>query len=295
MGDRRGEQRTRHRACKPDVSAGRGILLVLVALVGCRDGSAEYATDVRTAGQAAESAPPPAPAAPADAPELLPLGGEWLVRLPLEGFGAAAVSVPLGATSPRAVVVGVHGRNDRPEWACGEWRGVTDGKPFILCPHGIPKDAEPGRGLAFANADRTRREIDAGLVALRARFGRYVADGPMIYAGFSLGAIVGVTIVADDPARFPIAVLGEGGQDKWTPDRVARFARGGGLRVLFLCGTGGCEAETPRALGALVRAGVQAKLVSAGHIGHLVDDRVVATARAAWPWVIGEGAEPARP
>jgi hypothetical protein len=196
------------------------------------------------------------------------------VRLPLEGFGAAAVSVPLGATGPRPVVVGVHGRNDRPEWACGEWRGVTEAKPFILCPHGTPVDAAPGRGLAFAGVELTRREIDAGLAELKARFGPYVADGPMIYAGFSLGAI-----------------LGEGGQEEWTPGRGASFAKGGGRRVLFVCSTGGCETATARPFGALARAGVEVKLVSAGHIGHLVDDRVVTAVRTAWPWVTGEAPE----
>jgi hypothetical protein len=61
--------------------------------------------------------------------------------------------------------------------------------------------------------------------------------------------------------------------------------------VLFVCSTGACEAATPPALAALRRAGVEAKMVSAGHIGHLVDDRVVAVVRAAWPWVAGEAAE----
>ncbi len=157
------------------------------------------------------------------------------MKLPLDGFGDAVVSVPLGATSPRSVVVAAHGRNDRPEWACGEWRGITEAGPFILCPHGVPADAPPGRGLAFAGVERTRHEIDAGLAALRARFGAYVTDGPMIYAGFSLGAILGVSVVADDPGRFPIAVLGEGGQEQWTPARVASFSGGGGQRVLFVC------------------------------------------------------------
>jgi hypothetical protein len=261
------------------------MLLATVALIGCHGRSLPDATEVGAA-----DAVLPAPAASAIPQELPPLGGEWLVPLPLEGFGDAAVAVPLGATSARGVVVGVHGRNDRPEWACSEWRGVTPG-PIILCPHGVPVDAAPGRGLTFAGVERTRREIDAGLAALRARFGPYVADGPMIYAGFSLGAILGVPIVADDPARFPIVVLGEGGHDQWTPGRVASFAKGGGQRVLFVCSTGVCEAATAHPLAALVRAGVQAKLVSAGRIGHLVDDRVVSTVRIAWPWVSGEALE----
>jgi hypothetical protein len=239
---------------------------------------------------------PPAPptqhdaAAPSPTPtdDLPPLGGDWIVHLPLDGFGPAAVSVPLGATSPRPLVVGVHARNDRPEWACGEWRGITEARPFILCPHGVPVGAPPEAGLVFAGAERTRREIDAGLDALRARFGRYVAEGPVVYGGFSLGAILGVQIVASDPARFPIAVLGEGGAEEWTPRRVAAFANGGGRRVLFVCSTAYCENVAARPLAALVRAGVAAKLVSAGNIGHLIDDRVIAVVRTAWPWVSGE-------
>jgi hypothetical protein len=133
------------------------------------------------------------------------------------------------------------------------------------------------------------REIDAGLAALKARFGRHVAEGPMIYAGFSLGAFLGVHIAVGDPARFPIAVLGEGGY-MWTADQAARFARGGGKRVLFVCSTGACDASASPSVAVLRRAGVEAKMVSPGHIGHLVDDRVVRRVRAEWPWVLeGEG------
>jgi hypothetical protein len=90
-------------------------------------------------------------------------------------------------------------------------------------------------------------------------------------------------------------VLGEGGQTEWTPARVDAFAKGGGRRVLFVCSTGSCEVEAARPLAALARAGVQVKLLSAGHIGHLVDDRVVATVRAASPWVVGKAREPSPP
>jgi hypothetical protein len=274
----------RERVAVNEVTAA--LLLLAAAATGCRDQRPSAVTE-----DASATVLPAPTTAPTAVEGMSPLGGEWLVHLPIEGFGAAAVSVPLGATAPRSVIVGVHGRNDRPEWACGEWRGVTSAETFILCPHGVPVDAGPDRGLAFAGAERTRREIDAGLAALRARFGAYVADGPMIYAGFSLGAIHGVPIVADDPTRFPVVVLGEGGQDAWTPARVASFAQGG-RRVLFVCSTGVCETATARPLGALLRAGVEVKLVSAGHIGHLIDDRVVGTVRAAWPWVLGTPASP---
>jgi hypothetical protein len=267
----------------PSERARHAALLPLIALLlACHHAAPSPATD------AAASPPPPAPTA--SGADLPPLGGDWFVHLPLEGFGAAGVSVPLGTTTPRPLVVALHARADRPEWACGEWRGITQAQPFILCPHGVPADAPSNAGLVFAGIEPTRREIDAGIAALRARFGPYVAEGPMICAGFSLGANLGVRVAAAEPARFPIAVLGEGGHDAWTPERVAGFAKGGGKRVLFVCSTGVCDTEAARPLLALAHAGVETKLVSAGHIGHLVDDRVVSVVREAWPWVTGEGA-----
>src|SRR6185437_9687538 len=216
------------RSRRPSIALGAAL-----ALVACRSHH-DVSRPIHP-----DAAPPPPPTTATS--ELPPLGGDWLVHLPLDGFGPSAVSVPLGTTSPRPIVVGVHARNDRGEWACGEWRGVTEARPFILCPHGVPVDAPPAAGLVFAGAERTRHEIDAGLDALRARFGRYVAEGPIILAGISLGAILGVQIVSSDPARFPIAVLDEGGWEEWTPARVAAFAKGGGKRVLFVCSTAFCE------------------------------------------------------
>lgn len=217
---------------------------------------------------------------------MAPLDAPWLVRIPLAGFGDAVVAVPTGATAPRPVLVGVHGAQDRPEWACGEWMGITQGYPFILCPHGVPADAAPEQLVGFATADTLRREIDAGLAALGARFGPYVAVGPAVYGGFSRGAYLGVSVIAANPGRFPLAVLGEGGQDPWTPERVQAFARGGGRRVLFACSTAECEVRAAPAITLLERAGVETRLASSGRIGHIVDDRVVTRIRQEWSWLV---------
>ncbi|MDI1432777.1 hypothetical protein [Polyangium sorediatum] len=235
------------------------------------------------------STPPATPTAASTAPlpsasALPPLGGDGLVRLPLEGFLDAVIAAPIGATSPRPILIGVHGLRDRPESACGAFLGVTKGHPFLLCPHGVPEHGNPVYG--FTTAEALKLEIDAGLKALRARFGPQVAEGPMIYAGVSIGAIHGVSIVADDPARFPVALFDEGGGSYWTDDRASRFARGGGKRVLFVCSTANCERETQSALENLKRAGVEAKMISAGHIGPIVDDRVVTLIRGSWPWLV---------
>ncbi|MDI1432778.1 hypothetical protein [Polyangium sorediatum] len=280
MSERRAPMLVRSRVLAISVLLGAPTLL----LVSC-----DRAPDASSTPTAPPPTAPPPPASTAPLPSastLPPLGGDWLVRLPLEGFLDAVIAAPIGTTSPRPVLIGVHGSRDRPEWACGEFLGVTKGHPFLLCPHGVLHHAGPEPLYGFTNAEALKREIDAGLKALRARFGPYVVEAPMIYGGFSRGAYLGVSIVADDPARFPVAVFGEGGQSSWTDDRASRFARGGGKRVLFVCSTANCERETPPALGILKRAGVEAKMITAGHIGHIVDDRVVTLIRGSWPWLV---------
>lgn len=249
---------------------------IACALAACR---------AAPSGPSAEPTASAAPAAPS-ATSLPPLGdAAWHERLALPGFGPASVSVPLGATEPRPVMVALHARNDRPEWACGEWRGITNAYPFILCPYGGPIGSPENAGLVFADTPTTLREIEAGMRALEARFGRYVAPGPTVCAGFSLGAKVGVRLAARAPELFPLLLLGEGGQEQWTPDAIARFAAGGGRRVLFACSTGACEITSTLLLPKLVRAGIDARMMSAGHLGHLVDDRVVSAIRPEFPWL----------
>ncbi len=263
-------------------------------------GASDLATTAPGASDRAATAPGAMPglegretrADGATGPALAPLAAEnWLVTLPTEGFDDAVVAVPLGATEPRPVVVALHGIQDRAEWACGEWRGVAGPHPFVLCPRGVPSAGVPRAAQVFAHSgpERTRREIDAGLRALRARFGAHVAEGPSILVGFSLGANVGARIAIADPAAFPRLVLAEGGHGAWARPATLAFAKGG-RRVLFACSQAGCREVAKGPAAALRAAGIETDLAYAGNIGHLVDERVVSSIRARWPFVI-EGDE----
>jgi pimeloyl-ACP methyl ester carboxylesterase len=131
-----------------------------------------------------------------------------------------------------------------------------------------------------------RREIDAALVSLRARFGDYLFSGPLVYVGFSLGAIVGVGIVTGAPERYPRAVLIEGGQSGWSPARAKAYAAAGGKRVLFACGQRACKSGATATRKALDRAGLETEVVYGGEVGHTYDGPVAGEIGRVWPWLV---------
>jgi poly(3-hydroxybutyrate) depolymerase len=228
---------------------------------------------------------------PAPAPKLAPLASSReLVPLVVPEYRDAIVSVPLGATEPRPVVLALHGNYDRPEWQCGVWRDVTKGYPFVVCPRGVPRRDAPASldRWTYGKPADVRREVDAALAALQVRFGDYVAPGPVVYAGFSLGAILGVGIVAADADRFPRAVLIEGGLSSWSQARAKAYADAGGKRVLFACGQRSCKTESKGTEKLLGRMGIETKSVYGGEVGHTYDGPVADQVAQALPWLIGD-------
>jgi hypothetical protein len=247
---------------------------------------APAATEPAAAGPPASAAPPAPPAPPALA------STQPLVELAVEGWAAAVVSLPLGATGPRPIVLATHGNYDRPEWQCEVWRGIVGDRAFILCPRGLARPDSPAADdirFTYANNQALEKEIDAGLAALRARWAGFVAEGPILYTGFSLGAIMGVAIAArgEGPARYPRMILVEGGYDRWTAGNLAGFTRvAADQRILFGCGGPGCMQGAKVSARALEQRKVQTRVVGAVKSGHTYDGAVADEVKAAFGWVI---------
>jgi len=148
----------------------------------------------------APPAPPPIAVTPSDALE--PLAGDWLERIELPGGQVVFIAPPVGARTPRPIVVAVHGAGDRPDWACGGWRLGTDAYPFVVCPQGFPMH---GNTFGWTDERSILRAIDAALPAVRQRYGAYVASGPAVYAGFSQGATLAARTLLERSAELPLA------------------------------------------------------------------------------------------
>ncbi|WP_394823143.1 alpha/beta hydrolase [Pendulispora albinea] len=211
--------------------------------------------------------------------------------LDVSGFGPAVVSVPRGATEARPIVLATHGNYDRPEWQCQVWREIVGDGAFILCPRGIARRDSPSPKdirFTYANGKALEREIDAGLAALRATFGAHVGSDPIVYTGFSLGAIIGAALAMrpSDTTPYERLVLVEGGHDAWTEQTAKRFAAAGGKKVLFGCGQAGCFPSARKASGQLERAGVQTRIVGVKDAGHAYDGPVARAVSESWRWLL---------
>ncbi|HEY5955923.1 MAG TPA: hypothetical protein VIV60_05195 [Polyangiaceae bacterium] len=226
----------------------------------------------------------------ATAPALKPLvAPAHLVALEVPGFLDAIVAVPLGTTSPRPVVLALHGNFDRPEWQCDVMREITEAYPFVLCPRGIRRRDVPASmdRWEYGSVKALQKEIDSGLTALHARFQRYVAEGPIVFTGFSLGAILGRPIVTGAAARYPRVLFTEGGAQGWD---WARFKAGGGERVLFACAQAGCAPGARSVAKQAARYGVDVHVADGGKVGHTYDGPVARAIQAEWAWLV-EGDE----
>ena len=276
-----------------------GLALAVVLGVACRSPSAPDRADSPPVHEQAQPSgtDAPAPAAtpssePRDAgsaePKLPPLVAPGrFVSLDVPGFLPAIVHVPLGATSKRPLMVALHGNFDRPEWQCEVWAEITGGFPFILCPRGIPRDDVPKSmdRWHYGSGKKTLEELFTARDALTRRFPEHDALGPIVFTGFSLGAILGVRMVGEHGEKFPRAVFTEGGE-KWSTALAKAFVEEGGQRVLFACGQTACKHNSKRAAAILEREKVEVRVAFGGNIGHTYDGKVADAIAAEWSWLL---------
>jgi poly(3-hydroxybutyrate) depolymerase len=207
----------------------------------------------------------------------------WHLELPVKGFGPASVSVPLAATTPRPIVVVLHGALDRADWQCGSFRGVLGGHVFVLCPQGIAGGAA-GR-FTFGSVDDTSAELRAALAALKERFGKHVAPSPVVLIGYAEGAALAVELARQEPSFFARVALVQGEPTVFSPTAATVFAQRGGKRALFFCTNATCDdSAVSRAL-ILQRARVEAKAVRKD-VGPYLDERFTAALAPEVSWLL---------
>jgi poly(3-hydroxybutyrate) depolymerase len=205
--------------------------------------------------------------------------------LALKDFAPAVVFAPLGATDSRPVLIVLHGEGADPEAACAAWHKLSD-YGFVLCPRGVvDQKGSPGR-YTLGKVSRTVLELRAALAALRKRFGDYVAPGPVVIGGVSIGALQAVWILREAPAYFARVVLVLTGRDIWSSGIATIFAQRGGQRVLFVCAGASCRQRVLDDAALTRRSGAGARSIVLGQSDALHDERWVSDLSSDFQWLI---------
>ena len=181
------------------------------------------------------------------------------------------VARPTGMRGQRPIVVGVHGSHDRPEAACARWQRTLGGWPFVVCPTGVPWHG----GLAWGSPAILAERIDRAVAALHERHGGDIAQGSIVYAGWSLGATLGPKVVASRPGMFGTVILAEVGHTRIDPlASITALRTGRASRTIVACATRRCAAFAKRLVG--VSKGGPAVAIVDGGIGrgHVFDEQM---------------------
>lgn len=229
---------------------------------------------------------------PTAAVERARAAGESFIDLPVPGYEPAVVAVPRPSTRRQPLLLAAHGAWDRAESHCALWRRVAGERGFILCPRGHRTNRKvPPEHAAYYYPDHfaLAREVKAAMSALEASYPDRLDASAAIWAGFSQGAIQGALVIVLYPAQFPRAALIEGGNgffDEWSPFAARKYARSGGQRVLFGCGSVYCVESAQRCAGYLQRSDVATRVFHAEGAGHSYGPAMEARARESFAWLI---------
>lgn len=151
----------------------------------------------------------------------------------------------------------------------------------MLCPRGR---ATANERFVWTSSGALDEAVSAALRALKARYGDYVRENSLVYAGFSQGAFLAEATLLAVPGRFAAAVFAEGGYDVLAnPNFGARYRRAGGERLLIVCGGPTCFGRGRPSLPALERSGLQVWLGGDARAGHNLNQRMQVSLRALWP------------
>lgn len=202
--------------------------------------------------------------------------------LEVPGFLPAVVFVPSGHDA-RPLVVAAHGAGGSPEWECEYWSRLLEGGSFVVCLRGTSMGK--AGGFYYRDEHALEAELIAAERAARESHPR-IASGAGLYAGFSQGASFGSAILARHGAAFSQLALIEGFQ-RWNIPRARAFAQAGGKRVLFACGTKGCNAAAVESARWLEQSGVEARVAYVAGAGHTPMEPILGEVRRALPWLRG--------
>jgi len=262
-------------------------LLLVAAACGDRKTIATKASELpsSTPASAADASPPPTEAKP----ELAPLQGTWISEINENGV-RYWVALPLGARERRPLIVGIHGAGDRADWACSEWLTTLGSHAFVVCPVGVP--AQWKDTFSWGSAEMIATRSERAVAAVKARYADYIAEGPLVYGGWSQGATLASQVFLARPKMFDRVVLVEAGHTPLDASAVAAgLVKGGAIRAVVACSSMPCRGFATQLEAAAKRAKLPVRTVDVGLRGHWFDEPMFRAIGPAFVWSVDDTEE----
>ncbi|MDF2697635.1 MAG: hypothetical protein K0S65_6018 [Labilithrix sp.] len=256
---------------------------LLVVVSACTRADRPHIVPEGTVAVAAQAEPRASPALR----EPPALEGASIERLELGKSEVAWVAVPVGARDKRAIVVGVHGAGDRPDWSCSEWKAVTADWAFVVCPQAASPHPADKNTFVWGSAAAIAAQADRAVAALRARYGAWIDDGPLVYGGWSQGATLAADVVAARPGTYDRVALVEVGHTPLDATTVASiFARTGVRRAVVSCSSSKCRSFAHDFTTAARRVRLPSQTADVGNRGHWFDEPVFRALGPKVAWMV---------
>jgi len=204
-------------------------------------------------------------------------------------YSPTLVDYPKGP-GPWPVMFVAHGAGGSAREVLDYFKRLLADRYVIVAVAGTPLSrAEPQGGHYYKNhlelekevlsvAKRLTNESQLGPAAL--------SKPPWIYAGYSQGATMGALFLINHAQWFDRLILIEGGIEGWNLARSRRYKEGGGLRLLWLCGTPGCATGATKARDVALQVGLEAQAETLVGAGHVYWGPVGKQLAALLPWVV---------
>ncbi|MBN2192691.1 MAG: hypothetical protein JW751_07720 [Polyangiaceae bacterium] len=245
--------------------------------------------DVPRVGAGPVSRDPVVPPSQSSTPALLPpLGSETdLVELRVSEAGSGIVSVPRNSLRPRPLVVVIHGEPSSSEQQCASWRRIVGPNLFVLCLRAATLAELSKAHLYYFEVDRREDGVRRALVALKAKYGAYLAPGPVVLVGTKEGAPVAAAIARQEPSFFSRLVLVHGGYERWSPTYGATYAARGGRRLLLVWDPSRPPSEVERAVQLARHSRIEARSMALDLSGGTFEGRSVEQLAPEFRWLVG--------
>jgi pimeloyl-ACP methyl ester carboxylesterase len=258
-------------------------VLLALALAGCGSQAAAPRTSSNSQAEVQARHVPAAPAVVSPA---------LTQEIPLVGHESALVHVPAGDQPLPALFV-THGAGGSAEEHLRYWSELGRDRYIIFSLSGSRIHTnDKGAGFYYKNHHELERELLALIEVLRdpnnaaLAYVQRLQPPPWHYAGYSQGATMGALFLLDHGELFDRAIFIEGGTEGVSALRAQRFYQHGGQKLLWVCGTLGCNKGALRASSVAREAGLEARAVHVSGAGHIYWGQVAEQVALQLTWVL---------